>query len=1597
MKFTKSLQFARHALTALYATCLSLGIAHAAYAGAPAQYPVIIGTSVKPIMMLNMSRDHQLFFKLYDDYSDITDPDGGLPDKIPDTGYNNNYDYYGYFDSDKCYTYVNSRFEPSSWRTKSTKSCDGDKDWSGNFLNWATMTRADAVRKILYGGSRVVDTAASGSTAAVTVLERAFLPNDAHSFAKFYLPKSSDVVGDLKKVVPDGAADESGVTICNTTNPASRVRPDNKDSPALSQNVTEPPLMKVAKGNYALWANNERWQCLWSEEMTSNGTYTETAPDGTVEVRPANLMRQWDGMGGKNGNNAAKSFIHAQPDSPNLSVGHPPYDFNVRVRVCVDGYIAGSSAANNDDYKKGVVDNENCKQYSGNNIKPTGLLHKYGENDAIRFGLITGSYSKNKSGGVLRKPVSSFKNEVSLNTYDSAGNLTQSGTGQFLRPALSIVNTVDKLRIFGYNFGEEDGLYNIPPSGGEWNAVTDNNQSYSDNCSWYGYTNATGGISPNARAYFENGRCTNWGNPQAEIYLESLRYLAGAGAPSTEFDANDSKKIAGLNTAPSSSWTDPIQETESGNYCAPLNILQFNASTTSYDGDQLGGATGIGLSTLNDVTKTVGDNEGITNGSYFVGKKVGGHPDGDGDQLCTPKSISDLATVNGLCPEAPRLEGSYQLAGLAYHARSVGLPAKDDDYGREKVRTFGVALAPAVPKVTYTEGNYTFTILPACRNLDSAGAINGQIVEGRATSYNLLRTNCAIVDFKVVQKYDSATGGKVYVSWEDMEQGGDYDQDMWGIISYKVVGDQLHVTTEVVDESTDVKLGFGYVVSGVEGGGFKVHSGIKNFRMDDTGCSGNCNVGDGATTVQYTLGTSTDKDLKDPLFYAAKWGGYSSALEAEVAKNEGDLVESIKGRDTSDSYFYATDPRALEQSLETALANIAATVGASATVAANSTRLDGETFVYQARFNSSDWSGDILAFKVDVETGLVDTSSPDKAKWRASEKIQRTGRTIYTYDGASTPSLVKLTSAGPTAAPTLREALKMSGETGYAKADNRFYWLLGSADNESKANLRKRDVLLGDIVNADPAFAGAGNLRYRFLPKVYGSGLFPAFAKEKREIDGTSKKRKWRSLLLVGANDGMMHALDAETGVEVFAYIPRGVYSKLADLSSLQYRHQYTVDGPISIGDVYFDENSDGTGGEWRTIAVGTLGAGGRGVYALDITDVLKSSTGAPRVIFDVSAEDPTTDADLRNALGYSMSRPLIVPTRDSNWKVILGNGPNSNNGTASLITIDPEDPENYKIIDSGAKISTTSTDNGLFGVALLPNANGVTEAAYGGDLMGNMWKFDLSGTDSDNWDVAYDNEPLVRVVDKSGVPQPITATPTLGSNALKTIRAANDEELPSTMVYFGTGKYYESADPRNMQVQSVYGIADVESLIFTDNADRRDKLEEKEITAEVANGEVMTRTITNDATPLTGTPSSDGTPTVGVPTVEKHGWFIDLQLKGGSAKGERVIGKPLLIYDRLIFSTFVPSTNQCGYGGAGWLMELTGVGDKYVGKSVLGVNANTSLDTPILGDLIALSSGDNLHIMGSGLGKENLEPPIISKQGNSFGDKGRISWQQLK
>jgi type IV pilus assembly protein PilY1 len=1515
---------------------------HTVYAGVPASSPIFLQQPVTPLMMLNMSRDHQLYFKLYDDYSDL---DGGGAD----TTYKSTISYFGYFDSNRCYTYASGVFSPTSTASKTCNAGTVVNEWSGNFLNWATMTRMDAIRKILYGGFRSTDSTTQ------TILERVYLPPDTHAFAKFY----NGTTAEINKLVPTAVystSDTGGITICNVSDTTTA----GSNSTGFSQADTSPPLMKIAKGNHALWANNERWQCKWSGQKSasnSNSTISGLASSGSNPAKPS-------------------------PSSNS--------EFIVRVESCVATKVG---------------DDEDCKLYpngtvtpSDDILKPTGVLQKWGETDRIKFGLLTGSYSKSKSGGVLRKNISSIRNEI----HKETGQIITAATATTSEPmpTNTIITTINKLRLFGYDLG--NGVYSLGSSTGQWYGPP-NESTSSDNCNWFGGANNHAN-APVRRAKFDNGRCSNWGNPQAEIYLESLRYLAGQTNPSDAYSASDATRLpavtGGLPALLTATWVDPINENPEGNYCAPLNVLQFNASVISYDADDLirksgetyGGVGDIGLAdatALATITNAIADAEGITGKDYFVGEN-GVVTASNEFQICSAKTVNNFAAVRGICSEAPRLEGSYLLSGLAYHARSVGIKST-----RQKVKTYGVSLAPAVPSVTVStgDGTNTLTIMPACRNKSTYSYAAPSSVAPD------LESNCAIVDFKIVSQTDTTTSatGKLYVSWEDSEQGGDFDQDMWGIIEYSInkSAKTVTVSTRVAAESTGDTMGFGYIIDGTESDGFKVYSGINGYKQTGTGCptltSCTClgpNV-DGACTSAvtgsdtFTLGRSSAAKLKDPLYYAAKWGGYDKS---------GLTADKIKDLEAS-TYFYATDPRLLKQSLDSAISDAVASAGSAATVAANSTQLKDNTYIYQARFNSADWSGQVLARKLEADGTIgADTTS----LWNTDTTLVRTStRKIYTYDGATTRSVVQLTSTNWTSnLPTLKAELTTDNSTNALK---RFNWILGAQTDEigqTNGILRERTKILGDIINSDPAYAGAGSMRYDNLPKTttaeiasYGASEYAAYV--------TAKSTR-TAALFVGSNDGMLHAFNVTNGAELFAYMPRGVYAKLAAVSSPGYTHEFLVDGPVFVGDAYITVAGVK---KWRTVVTGTLGAGGKGAFALDVTDTLATGA-APTVIFDLTNDkDDKAGCKLGalthcNDLGYSPGRVLIVPL-DGKWRAIFGNGSNSATGTAKLISIDLDAPATgVDVIDTKAACNTTYPcatvlDNGLAEPALLPNSSGIITAAYVGDIMGNIWKFDLGTTSSVAYGTSTAPKPLITLVDADGVRQPVTSPPTLGYNSVrKSGTGVNQKD--SIMVYVGTGKYYEAGDITSVYPQSMYGISDTLSDIELTKDNRETKLHKKVI---ATTSTATARTITGDKTPV-------GTE---VPTVDwatKDGWFLDL-VQGTNKKGERVISKPLLMFDRLIFPTFIPSSNQCDYGGSSWMMELTGVGDKFAGHNILGNKANHILGAATLSPPIAITSGDKIVFIGTGLDQgqdATIKKDIFTLEGDAVaGTRGRMSWRQIK
>ncbi|CAG0889455.1 unnamed protein product [Cyprideis torosa] len=933
----------------------------------------LTGNDVTPLVMMNVSRDHQLSYKAYNDYSDL---DG---DSKAEITYQDSIEYYGYFDSKKCYTYdtEGNRFVPAEMATGSNNHyCTGEK-WSGNFMNWATMTRMDVVRKMLYGGMRSEDTATS------TVLERHYLPTDAHAFAKYYkgddidkLTPFSGIVteppegaiststtslefpthtsgsrnltfattttfsasvgnyilvsstnvrvpgwiggevtknknGKLTVKVPAGAffgtgtsaswkvenlnlLGETGITLCNMT------LGEKSGDDRYSDTNTKAPMIRVASGNFSLWTANERWQCYWSEEKTAT-----------------------------NKNIPYLSGIYASPRNPSqtthgLGTGSGKGEYTARVEVCKEGLLGG----------------EKCKKYgsSGSSYKPIGLLQVYGDDDQINFGLFTGTFDKNISGGVLRKNATSFTNEINVSD------------GTFITDAEGIVANLNKLRIYGYDYS--DGTY-----------------IHHDYCT-YQQTGlvASGGERKGGKPANE-GNCSSWGNPMSEIYLESIRYLAGKSANAAFTDTNRTKDLAlGLTDE---AWSDPL---DANNYCAALNVLNFNASVSSYDGNQLDTLSDIlpadSSEDAKKLTDAVGSAEGIDTSSWFVGNN--GQTDND---LCSSKDKgSGFGSFSGLCPEAPTQEGTYRMAGIAHYAntnriRSDLKVASSRKNSRDlMVSTYGIALATNVPKIEVSANGKKVTILPAYR-LDVSSTGSGPFGGG------------TLVDFKIIS--DDGISGKFYVNWEDSEMGGDYDQDMWGIIEYKVDGDTITITTNAIAESTVKGQGFGYIISGTNKDGPHFHSGIEKFDYTDTtgvtGCT-NCQVGDGPTSVSYTIQGGSAGVLQDPLWYAAKWGGFydSNGNKKPDLQSEWDETNNSDGSSgpdgLPDNYFYATNPLQLEKSLNRVFLTILQRASSGTAAAVVSNNVSGVGALYQAYYEplrqdeknrKASWIGTVQALWLD--------------------------------------------------------------------------------------------------------------------------------------------------------------------------------------------------------------------------------------------------------------------------------------------------------------------------------------------------------------------------------------------------------------------------------------------------------------------------------------------------------------------------------------------------------------------------------------------------------------------------------------------------------
>jgi type IV pilus assembly protein PilY1 len=619
------------------------------------------------------------------------------------------------------------------------------------------------------------------------------------------------------------------------------------------------------------------------------------------------------------------------------------------------------------------------------------------------------------------------------------------------------------------------------------------------------------------------------------------------------------------------------------------------------------------------------------------------------------------------------------------------------------------------------------------------------------------------------------------------------------------------------------------------------------------------------------------------------------------------LHAAVNGRG---GFFNAADPEIFAEQLAAVLFDIVSRVEESSTsAAASSAVLREDALSFSAGFRSTDWSGALQAAEI------LSGGTRGRLIWDAEFGLESKGaasRNLYTSTGGSGVELNNL--GGLSLAQ--QDALNTSRDgTVDSLGQDRIDWLRG--DNAANAAFRDRLFdpsdggsdrlrLLGDIVGSDPQFAGKTNFGHRRISGVEGS----SYATYRASSDYQARP----DVIYVGANDGYLHGFDSLTGEELVAYMPSELlepevgddFAQINALMEPDYGHRYFVDGTPTIGDAYID-------GDWRTILVGAMGAGGKTVFALDVTN--PENFGASDVLWEF------TDAEL----GYGVETPQITRLPSGTWVAVFGNGYNSTSNESAFFVVDLED---------GSLIARADTDegdasepNGMAPPAVLVDqSSGNAEAAYAGDLLGNMWRLDLDAADlTSNGAISK----LFTAEPSGGSPQPITAAPSL---ALSPNGGPDD-----LAVVFGTGSYFRVTDSGDNQVQSLYGIFDDGS---GSNLGRDD----------LVGQEITTQAQTDFSIDRNGTISDEA---VDVRVISDNalgddddGWYLDLD----KSSGERIISRPSFPsgfpVKRVRFSTLIPDNNDCGGGRDGYLMDIDLANGGQTDRAVFDLNRDGNFDT---------------------------------------------------
>ncbi len=685
-------------------------------------------------------------------------------------------------------------------------------------------------------------------------------------------------------------------------------------------------------------------------------------------------------------------------------------------------------------------------------------------------------------------------------------------------------------------------------------------------------------------------------------------------------------------------------------------------------------------------------------------------------------------------------------------------------------------------------------------------------------------------------------------------------------------------------------------------------------------------------------------------------------------------------------YFHAQDPSSLSSGLQGALASLQVQLGSASAAATSSPNItQTNNFIFSSTFDTVQWTGDVQAQQIDASTGNVVPA----ILWSAQAQLDTlanattpggTSRVIYTFDSTQPNKLNTFQWANLTVAEqtlllgsgnincsgwTQWTSLSVVQQTAACTGANLVAFLRGDSTN-SPALYRQRVHVLGDTVNATPAYVQAPSF-------AFGDAVTPSYA----TFQAANASRQ--GVIYIGANDGMLHAFNGTTGVEMWAYVPKQLIGGLAGLADNNWStlHKYLVDGSPQIMDVFDSVNS-----AWKTILVGGLNHGGQGFYALDITN-----PSTPIALWEIcsnSALCAISDADMGYSYGNAVTAKRLF---DGKWVVMLTSGydnvppsPAAATGHGFLYVLDALSGTLLRKVDTGVGGLTTGTcpagfspaytapcPSGLAKISAWADNFSVDNTAkwvYGGDLMGNVWRFNM----------AVDPpavQQLATLRDASGKPQSITTRPELG------------DILGNRVLFVGTGRYLGVTDLSNPStIPLPYAYAN-SLYAFRDNGTNNGNLR-------TSNPPMVQQTITQPTT------TSRTISTTAVDWTGNLGWFVDFNpgIAPGLSPGERVTLDPQLVLGTLVVATNVPLASACTSGGDSWFYQFNYYNGSYIATSPLNVVATKLTGSILVGNVvIRLPSGAVKAVSTESSGTKLTQGINTSGTG---GTGRRISWREL-